>query len=78
MVDLLDQMIQFLKKKKWTTFEKFGTLEELTNMKWSNDENQLGKQLAPEETQIDQILVSRMEDISMSHTRETRNHNLDL
>ena len=47
-------------------------------MKWSNDENQLGKQLALEETQIDQIPVSRMEDISMSHTRETRNHNLDL
>ena len=44
-------------------------------MKGSNDENQLVKQLAPEEIQIDQIPVSRIEEISMSHTRETRNHN---
>ena len=40
-------------------------------MKWSNDETQLDKQLAPEETQIDQIPVSRTEEISMSHTGET-------
>ncbi|KAL6331595.1 hypothetical protein AAG906_011535 [Vitis piasezkii] len=40
----------------------------------SNDETQLGKQLAPKEAQIDQILVSRTEEISMSHTGGTRNH----
>ena len=37
-------------------------------MKGSNDETQLDKQLALEETQIDQIPISRTEDISMSHT----------
>ena len=41
-------------------------------MKGSNDETQLDKQLALEEAQIDQILVSRTEEISMSHTRETK------
>ena len=40
-------------------------------MKGSNDETQLDKQLAPEEAQIDQISVSRTEEISMSHTGET-------
>ena len=40
-------------------------------MKWSDDETQLDKQLAPENAQIDQIYVSRIEQISMSHTRET-------
>ena len=43
-------------------------------MKGSNDETQLDKQLALEETQIDQILVSRTKEISMSHTGKTRNH----
>ncbi|RVW60155.1 hypothetical protein CK203_092317 [Vitis vinifera] len=38
----------------------------------SNDETQLDKQLAPEEAQIDQIPVSRIEEISMSHTGETK------
>ena len=38
-------------------------------MKWSNDETQLDKQLAPKEAQIDQIPISRTEEISMSHTR---------
>ena len=41
-------------------------------MKRSNDETQLDKQLSPEETQIDQIPVSRTEEISMSHMRETK------
>ena len=41
-------------------------------MKRSNDETQLDKQLSPEETQIDQISMSRTEEISMSHTRETK------
>ena len=44
-------------------------------MNVSNDETQLGKQLAPKEAQIDQILVYRTEEISMSHTEGTRNHN---
>ena len=44
-------------------------------MKGSNDETQLDKQLALEETQIDQITVSRTEQISIRHTRETRNYN---
>ena len=61
-------------KRKRATYEKLGILEELTNMKGSNDETQLDKQLAPEEVQIDQILISRIEEISMSHTKETRNH----
>ncbi|KAL6349783.1 hypothetical protein AAG906_001670 [Vitis piasezkii] len=38
----------------------------------SNDETQLDKQLAPKEAQIDQIPVSRIEEISMSHTGETK------
>ena len=42
-------------------------------MKGSNDETQLDKQLAPEEAQIDQILVSTIEEISMSHIGETKN-----
>ena len=62
-------------RKKKTIYEKFGTLEELKNMNVSNDETQLGKQLAPKEAQIDQILVYRTEEISMSHTEGTRNHN---
>ena len=37
-------------------------------MKGSNVETQLDKQLALEEAQIDQIPVSRTEEISMSHT----------
>ena len=49
--------------------KKFSTPKEFTNMKWSNDETQLDKQLAPEEAQIDQIPVFRTEEISMSHTR---------
>ena len=57
------------KKKKKTTYEKLSTPEEFTNMKGSNDETQSDKQLAPEEVQIDQIPVSRIEEISMSHTR---------
>ena len=44
-------------------------------MKWSNDETQLDKQLAPKEAQIDQIPVSRTDEISMSYTVETMNHN---
>ena len=52
--------------------KKFSTPKEFTNMKWSNDETQLDKQLALEETQIDQIPVSRTEEISMSHTSETK------
>ena len=56
-------------KRKRTTYEKLGILEELTNMKGSNDETQLDKQLAPEEVQIDQILISRIEELSMSHTK---------
>ncbi|KAL6335659.1 hypothetical protein AAG906_032841 [Vitis piasezkii] len=39
--------------------DSLSTLEEFTNMKWSNDETQLDKQT---------------EEISMSHTRETKNH----
>ena len=61
-------------KRKWITYEKLGTLEKFTNVKWSNDETQLDKSLVPEEAQIDQIPVSRTEEISMSHTGETRNH----
>ena len=49
------------RKRRGTTYEKFGTLEEFTNMKWSDDETQLDKQLAPENGQIDQIYVSRIE-----------------
>ena len=44
-------------------------------MKRSNDEIQLDKQLAPKEAQIDQISVSRIEEISMSHTGETKDRN---
>ena len=62
-------------KKKRITYEELGTLEEFTNMKWSNDETQLDKQLAPKEAQIDQIPVSRTDKISMSYTVETMNHN---
>ena len=51
--------------------KKLSTLEEFTNMKGSNDKTQLDKQLTPEETKIDQIPVSRTEEILMSHTRET-------
>ena len=54
--------------------KKFSTPKEFTDMKGSNDETQLDKQLASEEAQIDQIPVSRIEEISMSHTKETRNH----
>ena len=61
------------RKRKGITYEKLGTLEEFTNMKGLNDETQLDKQLAPKEVEIDQILVSRIEEISMSHTGETRN-----
>ena len=43
-------------------------------MKRSNDEIQLDKQLAPKEAQIDQISVSRIEEISMSHTGKTKDH----
>ncbi|KAL6316886.1 hypothetical protein AAG906_023541 [Vitis piasezkii] len=61
------------RKRKGTTYEKLSTdPEEFTNMKGSNDETQLDKQLAPEEAQIDQIPVSRIEEISMSHTGETK------
>ena len=56
-------------KKKGTTYEKLSTAEEFTNMKWTNDETQLDKQLAPEEAQIDQIPVSRTKEIPMSHTK---------
>ena len=42
-------------------------------MKGSNDETQLDKQLTPNETQIDQIPISKTKEISMSHTREIRN-----
>ena len=73
MADLLAQRIQFLKKEKRTTYEKFGTLKEFTNMKGSNNETQLNKQLAPEEAQIDQISVSRIEEILMSYIGETNN-----
>ena len=59
-------------KRKGITYEKLGTLEEFTNMKWSNDETQLDKQLVHEEAQIDQIPISRIEEISMSHTGETK------
>ena len=55
-------------------YEKFGTLEEFTNMKGLTDETQLDKQLALKEAQIDQILISRTEEISMSHMGETKNH----
>ena len=61
------------RKRKGTTYEKLATLEEFTNMKWSNDETQLDKQLALEETQIDQISVSRPGEILMSHIGETWN-----
>ena len=61
------------RKRKCTTYEKLSTPEEFTNMKGSNDETQLDKQLAPEEAQIDQIPVSRIEEISMSPTGKTRN-----
>ena len=44
-------------------------------MKGSNDETQLDKLLAPKNAQIDQISVSRTEEISMSHTRETTDCN---
>ena len=44
-------------------------------MKWSNDETQLDEQLALKEAQIDQIPVSRTDEISMSYTVETMNHN---
>ena len=60
------------RKRKGTTYEKLSTPEEFTNMKWSNDETQLDKQLASEEAQIDQIPVSRIEEISMSHMGETK------
>ena len=62
------------RKRKCTTYEKLSTPEEFTNMKGSNDETQLDKQLAPEEAQIDQILVSTIEEISMSHMGETKDH----
>ena len=35
------------------TYEKLGTLEELTNRKGSNAKTQLDKQLAPKEALID-------------------------
>ena len=54
--------------------KKFSTPKEFTNMKWSNDETQLDKQLALEDAQIDQIPVSRTEEISISHTGETKDH----
>ena len=60
------------RKRKGTTYEKLSTPEEFTNMKGSNDETQSDKQLAPEEVQIDQIPVSRIEEISMSHKGETK------
>ena len=40
-------------------------------MKGSNGKTQLDKQLALEEVQIDQIPISKTEEISMSHTGET-------
>ena len=43
-------------------------------MKGANDETQLDKQLTLKGAQIDQILVSKNEEISMSHTEETKNH----
>ena len=43
-------------------------------MKGSNDETQLDKQLALKEAQINQIPISRTEEISMSHMGETKNH----
>lgn len=52
--------------------KKLSTLEEFTNMKWSIDETRVDKQLTPEKAQIDQISVSRTEEISMSHTGETK------
>ena len=60
------------REKKRTTYEKLSTPKEFTNMKGSNDETQLDKQLAPEESHIDQIPVSRIEEISMSHTGEIK------
>ena len=60
------------RKRKGTTYEKLSTLEEFTNMKGSNDETQLDKQLTPEEAQIDQIPVFRIEEILMSHTGKTK------
>ena len=62
------------RKRKGTTYEKLSTLEEFTNMKGSNGEIQLDKQLAPEEAQIDQISVSRTKKISMSQTGETKDY----
>ena len=44
-------------------------------MKRSNDETQLDKQLTLKGVQIDQILVSKNEEISISHMGETKNHN---
>ena len=61
-------------KRKGITYEKLGTLEKFTNVKWSNDETQLDKQLVHEEAQIDQIPISRIEEISMRHIVETRYH----
>ena len=52
--------------------KKLSTLEEFKNMKGSNDKTQLDKLLAPKNAQIDQILVSRTEDISISHTGKTK------
>ena len=43
-------------------------------MKGSNDETQLDKLLAPKNAQIDQILVSRTKDISISHMGKTKDH----
>ena len=61
-------------KRKGITYEKLGTLEKFTNVKWSNDETQLDKQLVHEEAQIDQIPISIIEEISMRHIVETRYH----
>ena len=44
-------------------------------MKRSNDETQLDKQLTLKGAQIDQILVSKNEEISISNMGETKNHN---
>ena len=62
------------RKRKGTTYEKLATLDEFINMKGSNDETPLDKQLALEKTQIDQISISRLEENLMSHIGETRNH----
>ena len=66
---LIDSKDLVPRKRKRTTYEKLSTAEEFTNMKWSNDETQLDKQLALEEAQIDQIPVSRTKEIPMSHTK---------